>query len=196
MKRIFDIIASGLGILLLFPLFIAIALWIKLDSKGPILYKQQRVGRNNKDFTLYKFRSMRIGADRCGLITVGERDPRVTYSGYLIRKYKLDELPQLINVFLGDMSLVGPRPEVRKYVELYSKEQMNVLSVRPGITDMASVLYRNENELLGRVEDPEQYYREVIMKDKLNINLDYIRRCSFLYDMKLILLTIKTIIRN
>lgn len=196
MKRIFDIIASGLGILLLCPLFIAIALWIKLDSKGPILYKQQRVGRNNKDFTLYKFRSMRIGADRCGLITVGERDPRVTYSGYLIRKYKLDELPQLINVFLGDMSLVGPRPEVRKYVELYSKEQMNVLSVRPGITDMASVLYRNENELLGRVEDPEQYYREVIMKDKLNINLDYIRQCSFLYDMKLILLTIKTIIRN
>lgn len=196
MKRIFDIIASGLGILLLCPLFIAIALWIKLDSKGPILYKQQRVGRNNKDFTLYKFRSMRIGADRSGLITVGERDPRVTYSGYLIRKYKLDELPQLINVFLGDMSLVGPRPEVRKYVELYSKEQMNVLSVRPGITDMASVLYRNENELLGRVEDPEQYYREVIMKDKLNINLDYIRQCSFLYDMKLILLTIKTIIRN
>lgn len=196
MKRIFDIIASGLGILLLCPLFIAIALWIKLDSKGPILYKQQRVGRNNKDFTLYKFRSMRIGADRCGLITVGERDPRVTYSGYLIRKYKLDELPQLINVFLGDMSLVGPRPEVRKYVELYSKEQMNVLSVRPGITDMASVLYRNENELLGSVEDPEQYYREVIMKDKLNINLDYIRQCSFLYDMKLILLTIKTIIRN
>lgn len=196
MKRIFDIIASGLGILLLCPLFIAIALWIKLDSKGPILYKQQRVGRNNKDFTLYKFRSMRIGADRCGLITVGERDPRVTYSGYLIRKYKLDELPQLINVFLGDMSLVGPRPEVRKYVELYSKEQMNVLSVRPGITDMASVLYRNENELLGKVEDPEQYYREVIMKDKLNINLDYIRQCSFLYDMKLILLTIKTIIRN
>lgn len=196
MKRIFDIIASGLGILLLCPLFIAIALWIKLDSKGPILYKQQRVGRNNKDFTLYKFRSMRIGADRSGLITVGERDPRVTYSGYLIRKYKLDELPQLINVFLGDMSLVGPRPEVRKYVELYSKEQMNVLSVRPGITDMASVLYRNENELLGSVEDPEQYYREVIMKDKLNINLDYIRQCSFLYDMKLILLTIKTIIRN
>jgi len=196
MKRIFDIIASGIGLVLLSPIYIVLAIWIKSDSKGPVLYKQLRVGRFNRDFTLYKFRSMGVGADKKGLITIGGRDPRVTNSGYIIRKYKLDELPQLINVFLGDMSLVGPRPEVRKYVNLYTEEQMNVLSVRPGITDMASILYRNENELLGSVDDPEQYYRDVIMKDKLCINLDYIKRCSLLYDMKLILTTIKTIIKD
>ena len=149
-----------------------LAIWIKIDSEGPVFYRQVRVGKGNRDFRLFKFRSMRVGSDRKGLITVGGRDPRVTRSGYYIRKYKLDELPQLINVFTGDMSLVGPRPEVRKYVDLYTPEQMHVLDVRPGITDPASIRYRNENELLAQVEDPDRYYVEVIMQDKLQLNLE------------------------
>lgn len=174
---------------MLSPLFLVVAIWIKCDSKGPVFYKQQRVGRGNKDFWLYKFRSMRPGSDKQGLITVGGRDPRVTRSGYFIRKYKLDEFPQLINVFLGDMSLVGPRPEVRKYVEMYTPVQMHVLDVRPGITDLASIRYRNENELLEQAENPDQYYVEVIMQDKLKINLEYVKEHSFWYDIKLIFLT-------
>lgn len=189
MKRLFDIFASGIGLLVLSPLFLVVAIWIKCDSKGPVFYKQQRVGRWNKDFWLYKFRSMRPGSDKQGLITVGGRDPRVTRSGYFIRKYKLDELPQLINVFLGDMSLVGPRPEVRKYVEMYTPEQIHVLDVRPGITDLASIRYRNENELLEQAEDPDRYYVELIMQDKLKINLKYVAEHSFWYDIKLIFMT-------
>ncbi|GKI23432.1 glycosyl transferase [Odoribacter laneus] len=148
-----------------------------------------RVGRDNKDFKLFKFRSMRVGSDKKGLITIGGHDPRITRSGYFIRKYKLDELPQLINVFLGDMSLVGPRPEVRKYVDMYTREQMHVLEVRPGITDLASIRYRNENELLEKTENPDKYYVEVIMRDKLRINLEYVKNHSFWYDIKLIFLT-------
>lgn len=196
MKRLFDIVASGCGLILLSPIFIVLAIWIKLDSKGPVFYKQVRVGRGNKDFYLYKFRSMRVGADKAGLITVGGRDPRVTRSGYYIRKYKLDELPQLINVIKGDMSLVGPRPEVRKYVDMYTPEQMHVLDVRPGITDMASIRYRNENELLEKAEDPDKYYIEVIMPDKLGINLEYVANHSFWYDMKLIFSTFLAIIKD
>ena len=157
MKRLFDILASGVGLLFLSPLFLFVAIWIKLDSTGPVCYRQIRVGRYNRDFKLLKFRSMYIGSDKKGLITIGDHDFRVTPSGYYIRKYKLDELPQLINVFIGDMSLVGPRPEVRKYVDLYTSEQMHVLDVRPGITDEASIYYRTENELLGRSSDPERY---------------------------------------
>lgn len=194
MKRLFDIISSGCGLVILSPIFIVLAIWIKLDSKGPVFYKQIRVGKNNKDFKLYKFRSMRTGADKDGLITIGGRDPRVTRSGYFIRKYKLDELPQLINVLKGDMSVVGPRPEVRKYVDMYTEEQMHVLDVRPGITDLASIRYCNENELLEKVEDPNRYYIEVIMQDKLRINLDYVRDHSFGYDMKLIFGTLKAIV--
>ena len=137
MKRIFDILASGCGLLILSPLFLVLAIWIKLDSKGPVFYRQVRVGKDSKDFRIYKFRSMRTDADKSSLITIGGRDPRVTYSGYYIRKYKLDELAQLINVFIGDMSLVGPRPEVRRYVDMYTPEQMKVLEVKPGITDYA-----------------------------------------------------------
>ena len=196
MKRVFDIIASGLGLLILSPLFLVIAVWVKLDSPGPVFYKQVRVGRNNKDFYLYKFRSMRVGSDKKGLITVGGRDPRVTRSGYYIRKYKLDEFPQLINVFKGDMSLVGPRPEVRKYVDLYTPEQMHVLEVRPGVTDLASIRYRNENELLAKASDPEQYYRDIVMQDKLRINLEYVRNHSFFGDICLIFKTILSIIKN
>lgn len=194
MKRLLDITASGLGLIFLSPLFLIVALWIKSDSPGPVFYRQSRVGRYGKDFRLFKFRSMRVGSDKKGLITVGGHDPRVTRSGYYIRKYKLDELPQLINVFIGDMSLVGPRPEVRKYVDLYTPEQLHVLDVRPGITDLASIRYRNENELLAKASDPEQYYREVVMQDKLRINLEYISDHSFFRDLKIIFMTFKVII--
>ena len=194
MKRIFDVTASGLGLLLLSPLFLIVAIWIRLDSPGPVFYRQTRVGRYNKDFRLLKFRSMCVGSDKKGLITVGGRDPRVTRSGYWIRKYKLDELPQLINVFKGDMSLVGPRPEVRKYVDLYTPEQLHVLDVRPGITDMASIRYRNENELLEQAADPEQFYRDTVMQDKLRINLEYVSDHSFFKDIKIILMTFKAVV--
>ena len=173
-----------------------LAIWIKIDSEGPVFYRQVRVGKGNRDFRLFKFRSMRVGSDRKGLITVGGRDPRVTRSGYYIRKYKLDELPQLINVFTGDMSLVGPRPEVRKYVDLYTPEQMHVLDVRPGITGPASIRYRNENELLAQVEDPDRYYVEVIMQDKLQLNLEYVEKQSFRFDLQLIFKTFSEIIRK
>lgn len=194
MKRLFDIVSSGLGLLILSPLFLVLAVWIKCDSPGPVFYRQVRVGRNNKDFKLYKFRSMQVGADKKGLITVGGHDSRVTRSGYFIRKYKLDEFPQLINVFIGDMSIVGPRPEVRKYVDLYTPEQMHVLDVRPGITSLASIRYRNENELLEEVDDPDKYYREVIMQDKLKIDLEYVQKASFCFDLKLIFKTFWEII--
>ena len=194
MKRVFDVLASGLGLLALSPVFLILGIWIKSDSRGPVFYRQVRVGRYNRDFRLFKFRSMRVGSDKKGLITVGGRDPRVTRSGYFIRKYKLDELPQLINVFRGDMSLVGPRPEVRKYVEMYTSEQLHVLDVRPGITDMASIRYRNENELLAEAEDPEAFYVNVVMPDKLKINLEYVARHSFGFDMRLIFKTIMEVI--
>ena len=194
MKRIFDIVASGIGTILFCPLFVILVIWIECDSIGPVFYKQARVGRNNMDFQLFKFRSMRVGSDKKGLITVGGHDPRITRSGYYIRKYKLDEFPQLINVFKGDMSLVGPRPEVRKYVDMYTEEQMHVLDVRPGITDLASIRYRNENELLERVNDPDKYYVEVIMPDKLRINLEYVARHSFTFDIRLIFQTFRAIV--
>ena len=194
MKRLFDIIASGMGLICLSPLFAVLAIWIKCDSQGPVFYRQVRVGRGNKDFSLFKFRSMRPDSDKLGLITVGGRDPRVTRSGYYIRKYKLDEFPQLINVFLGDMSLVGPRPEVRKYVEMYTPEQMKVLSVRPGITSLASIRYRNENDILSAAEDPDKCYIEQVMPDKLAIDLEYVKQATLLNDIRLIFSTFKEII--
>lgn len=189
-KRLFDIISSGIGLLCLAPVFVVMAIWIKLDSRGPVFYRQTRVGRYGRDFRIFKFRSMRVGSDKGRQITVGERDPRITRSGYFIRRYKIDELPQLINVFLGDMSIVGPRPEVRKYVDLYSEEQRKVFQVRPGITDLASIKYRNENELLSQVDDPDTYYIDVIMPDKLAINLEYIRHQSVMGDIKIIFNTL------
>lgn len=194
MKRLFDIIASGLGLIVLSPLFAVLAVWIKADSKGPVFYRQTRVGRNNKDFRLYKFRSMRPDSDRLGLITVGGHDPRVTRSGYYIRKYKLDEFPQLINVFIGDMSLVGPRPEVRKYVDMYTPEQMHVLDVRPGITSLASIRYRNENDILAASENPDRCYTERVMPEKLAIDLEYVSKANLWTDIKLIFGTFKAII--
>ena len=196
MKRIFDIIASGLGLIVLSPLFLILAIWIKCDSKGPVFYRQVRVGRNNKDFRISKFRSMRVGADKGSLVTIGGRDPRVTKSGYWIRKFKLDELPQLINVFIGDMSLVGPRPEVRHYVDYWTPEQMHVLDVRPGITDPASIKFRNENELMEKAEDPEKYYIEVIMQEKIKLYLKYVEKHSFFYDLGLIFKTFWVIVKE
>lgn len=194
MKRLFDVIASGLGLVVLSPLFLVLAIWIKLDSKGPVFYRQVRVGRNNKDFRIFKFRSMRVGADKGSLVTIGGRDPRVTRSGYWIRNFKLDELPQLINVFIGDMSLVGPRPEVRHYVDYWTPEQMRVLDVRPGITDPASIKFRNENELMEKAEDPEKYYIEVIMQEKIKLYLEYVEKHNFFYDIALIFKTFWVIV--
>lgn len=196
MKRIFDIVMSGLGLICLSPLFLVLAVWIKSDSPGPVFYRQVRVGRGNKDFRLFKFRSMRPDSDKLGLITVGGHDPRVTRSGYYIRKYKLDEFPQLINVFVGDMSLVGPRPEVRKYVDLYTPEQLRVLNVRPGITSLASIRYRNENEILAKADDPDKAYVEQIMPDKIAIDLEYVENASLTNDIKLIFKTFGEIIRK
>ena len=189
MKRLLDIVASGLGLVVLSPVFVIIAIWIKLDSKGPVFYRQVRVGRWNKDFKIFKFRSMRVGADKGSLVTIGDHDPRLTRCGYFIRKFKLDELPQLINVFLGDMSLVGPRPEVRHYVNYWTPEQMHVLDVRPGITDPASIKFINENELMEKADDPETYYIEVIMQDKIRLYLEYVENHSFLSDIGLIFKT-------
>ena len=196
MKRVFDIVASGLGLIVLNPLFLILAIWIKLDNKGPVFYRQVRVGRYNKDFRIFKFRSMRVGADKGSLVTIGGRDPRVTKAGYWIRKFKLDELPQLINVFIGDMSLVGPRPEVRHYVDYWTPEQMHVLDVRPGITDPASIKFRNENELVEQAEDPEKYYIEVIMQEKIKLYLEYVEKHNFFYDLGLIFKTFWVIIKE
>lgn len=190
MKRLFDIVCSFFGLVVLSPLFIFLSLWVGLTSRGGVFYKQQRVGLKGRDFILYKFRSMATGSDKKGLLTVGGKDSRITKAGYFIRKYKLDELPQLFNVLKGDMSFVGPRPEVRKYVDMYSEEQRRVLSVRPGITDIASMKYRNENDLLAKAENPEQYYIDVIMPDKLALNLNYIDTRNFFRDIKLIFRTI------
>jgi lipopolysaccharide/colanic/teichoic acid biosynthesis glycosyltransferase len=195
LKRIFDIFFSFIGLVILLPFFIIIALLIVIDSPGGVFYKQARVGKNNIDFYLFKFRSMRTGADKKGLLTVGGRDSRITRMGYFIRKYKIDELPQLLNVFLGDMSLVGPRPEVRKYVDLYNEKQKKVLSVKPGITDYASIEYSNENEILGKAENPEQVYIDEIMPVKLTLNLKYIDEQGLITDLKIIFKTIGKIIK-
>ena len=195
MKRFIDIVASGLGLVVLSPVFLILAVWIKLDSRGPVFYRQVRVGKNNQDFRIYKFRSMQVGADKGSLITIGGRDPRVTVSGYYIRKYKLDELAQLINVFIGDMSLVGPRPEVRRYVNLYDEEQKKVLTVRPGITDYASIEYMDENVLLERSDNPDMTYIKDIMPEKIRLNMRYINNPTLIEYFKIIFLTIFKIMR-
>ena len=193
LKRSFDIFFSFCGLIILSPLFLIIFVLVKTESKGPAIYKQTRVGKNGKDFSVLKFRSMKQDSESKGLLTVGGKDPRITKTGYFIRKYKLDELPQLINVLIGDMSFVGPRPEVRKYVSLYDESQKKVLYVNPGITDVASIKYRNENELLEGSDDPETFYIKEIMPVKLKMNLEYINDRSFFKDIKVILNTLKTI---
>ena len=195
MIRFCDIIFSFFGLLFLCPLFVIVGLWIIIDDPGPVFYRQQRVGKDGKDFGLLKFRSMRVGADKMSLITIGDRDPRVTRAGYYFRKYKLDELPQLWNVLVGDMSLVGPRPEVRRYVETYTEEQRKVLSVRPGITDYASIEYIDENTLLAQSDDPDKTYIEQIIPAKIALNMRWINHQTLGEYLKIIFLTFAKIIR-
>jgi lipopolysaccharide/colanic/teichoic acid biosynthesis glycosyltransferase len=193
MKRFLDIILSFIGIICLLPLGAVLSAFVLVGSKGPVFYKQQRVGRKNTNFNLLKFRSMQTGSDKKGLLTVGNSDSRITKTGGFLRKYKFDELPQLINVLVGDMSLVGPRPEVRKYVEMYSTEQQKVLTVRPGITDYASLEYIDEDAILGASSDAEHTYVHIIMPAKLALNLKYVQEQSTWVDIKLIFSTIKQI---
>ena len=194
MKRIFDIFFSTIGLTLLFPFILLFSLAIVITSGFPVFYSQNRIGKDEKDFNLLKFRTMKRGADTLGLLTVGEKDARITSFGYFLRKYKLDELPQLINVLTGDMSLVGPRPEVRKYVELYNADQKKVLSVKPGITDYASIVYSSENEILSNSSDPEQQYISKVMPAKLRLNMKYIQDQDIMTDLKIILKTIGRIV--
>ena len=196
LKRAMDIVVSGGALLVLWPVLLIIALAIKIDDPGPVFYRQVRVGRNGKTFRIFKFRTMVVDADKKGLqITVG-RDNRITRMGALLRKTKLDELAQLINVFTGEMSFVGPRPEVPKYVDMYTPYQRQVLLVRPGITDYASIAYRNENDMLEGAEDPERMYIDVIMPDKIELNMKYLREISPLADIRLILTTIVAVIKD
>ena len=193
-KRIFDIFLTSVALVVLAPLMLLTAIAIVCDSKGGVLYKQLRVGKNNRDFYLYKFRTMRTFSDVQSLITVGDRDERITKIGYFLRKTKWDELPQLLNILKGDMSIVGPRPEVRKYVDLYTPEQMRVLEVLPGLTDYASIAYMNENAILEKSDSPEQTYINKIMPVKLQLNFKYIDNQSFMVDMKIIAKTIRRIV--
>ena len=194
LKRIFDIILSLFGLIILLPFMLIIAILIKLDSKGSVFFKQIRVTKNEREFKIFKYRTMKVGSDKYSQITVG-KDNRITKIGAFLRKYKLDEIPQLINVFIGDMSLVGPRPEVPKYVALYTKEQKEILKVRAGITDYASIEFSDENDLLASEEDPEKAYIEKIMPKKIELNKKYLSEISILTDIKIILLTIKKILK-
>ena len=195
MIRLFDIFFSALGLIILFPFFIVFYLLIRIESKGGAFYIQERIGKNGKPFGLYKFRSMRVGSDAEGLLTVGERDNRITRIGYVLRKTKIDELPQLLNVLKGDMSLVGPRPEVRQYTDMYTEEQRKVLCVRPGITDYASIEYVNENELLSKADDPERMYIEKVMPDKIKLNMKYLEHYTVGEYFKIIFLTFKSLVK-
>ncbi len=196
MIRFFDIVLSFLGIIILSPLFVIIYLMIVLESRGGGFFIQNRVGKNGTEFKLIKFRTMKIDSDSKGLITVGRRDPRLTRIGSIIRRLKLDELPQLFNVLRGDMSLVGPRPEVSKYVNLYTHEQRKVLSIRPGITDYASIEYIDENKILGTSIDPEEVYIEEIMPNKIQLNMKFIENQSLKEYFRIILLTFWHIIKK
>jgi len=194
-KRLFDIVVSTMSLVVLSVFFLIIAIIIKIDSGGPVFYRQTRVGKNGKLFRILKFRTMVVDADKIGRqITVGA-DPRITGAGRFLRKTKMDELPQIINIIIGDMSFVGPRPEVPKYVDLYNETQRQVLLVRPGITDIASIEYRNESDVLAGSSDPERMYVEEIMPIKLNYNLRYINSISILGDIKLIISTVLIILK-
>lgn len=195
MIRFFDILFSIIGLVLLSPLFTVLYLLIRIESQGGGFYSQKRIGKNGKPFKLFKFRSMRIGSDKKGLITIGEKDNRITKTGFILRKYKLDELPQLWNVFIGDMSLVGPRPEVKKYTDLYTEEQKQVLQVKPGITDWASIKYVDENKILGESKDPDDAYVNLIMPNKIKLNLVYIQHQTLGEYFKIIFTTFKEIVR-
>ena len=194
MKRLFDILFSLMILLLFLPFGIILSLFIVVESKGGIFYKQERIGKNGNPFYLLKFRSMRTDADKLGKLTVGMHDPRITKIGYFIRKFKLDEFPQFINVLKGEMSIVGPRPDVKEYVDLYTDEQRTILLVKPGITDYASLEYFEESDLLAKSSDPEKTYIEEIMPAKLRLNQKYIANPTLLVDLKIIFLTAKRIL--
>ncbi|MCD4697565.1 MAG: sugar transferase [Bacteroidales bacterium] len=196
MKRLFDIVFSVIGIIILFPLFLFLGMLILFGSGSPVFYKQKRVGKNFTEFHLVKFRTMVTGSDGKGLITVGDNDRRITSEGVFFRKFKLDELPQLFNILLGDMSFVGPRPEVKKYVDLYNEEQKKVLGIKPGLTDFASLEYFNESEILATYPDPEEAYREIIMPAKLKLNLLYARKQNIFVDIRIILKTMGRVLKN
>lgn len=196
MKRVMDFVLSSIGLILLSPLFLFLMIFISIESSGGPFYLQERVGRNGKTFKLIKFRSMKAGSDKKGLLTIGSNDARITRTGYFLRKYKVDELPQLINVFLGEMSLVGPRPEVKKYTDLYDEEQRKVLTIKPGITDYASLEYFEESDLLKQSNNPELTYIQEIMPAKLKINLKYVSENSIMGDFNIIWKTIKRILKK
>lgn len=190
MKRVFDIVVSLAGLVLLFPLFIVVSILIKLDSRGPVFFRQERMGRGFHPFIIYKFRTMTREASSTGRpITVGN-DPRVTRVGRLLRAAKVDEFPQLINVFKGEMSFVGPRPEVREFVELFQQDYEEILKMRPGITDLASLKYRDESSILGQSKNPEQDYINRVLPDKIRLAKQYLGRSSFVFDLTLILKTL------
>jgi lipopolysaccharide/colanic/teichoic acid biosynthesis glycosyltransferase len=193
-KRIFDLFFSVLGLVFLAPFFIIISILIVFDSKGGVFFRQKRVGKDNVDFLMYKFRTMYTGSDKNGLLTIGNKDNRITKTGYLLRKYKIDELPQLFNILTGDMSFVGPRPEVRKYVNMYDKDQLIILSVRPGLTDYSSLDFINESEILSQSTHPEETYINVIIPAKLELCKKYIKEMSFKTDVKILIKTILKII--
>lgn len=195
--RLFDILFSVGGLIIFSPILILIAIIILIDSPGPVIFSQWRVGKGNSDFRLFKFRTMHVDSDKKGLITVGHRDPRVTRAGVFLRKYKFDELPQLFNVLIGQMSLVGPRPEVRRYADLFTPDlQSIVLSVKPGITDMASIEYSNESELLSKVQDPEHFYVNEVLPAKVKLNLIFIENPTFVNYLRIIFRTIGKIITH
>lgn len=194
--RCFDFLFSLVGLIILSPVFLLVALMIKITSKGPVFFKQTRVGKDGSDFKVFKFRTMHIDAEKRGLLTVGGKDKRVTAIGYYLRRFKVDELPQLLNVVKGEMSIVGPRPEVRRYVEMYSQEQKRTLEVLPGITDYASIAYRNENDLLAHAEDPEEFYVKEIMPKKIELNFKYINDQSVEQYFKIITKTVFSSIRG
>ena len=193
MKRIIDLLISGMGLIVLSPVFAAVAVWIKLDSPGPVFYRGVRAGRFGNPFRIFKFRSMVMNADKIGGPSSSADDPRITRSGNFVRKSKLDELPQLINVFKGEMSLVGPRPEVVQEVLLYTEEERRLLSVRPGITDWSSIKFRNEGEILRGSDDPHQVYRERIRPEKIRLGLEYVAKHSTATDFQIIFSTVKAL---
>lgn len=195
-KRGFDFIFSLLGLVILFPLILIIAIIVKLDSKGPVLFIQERVGQNNIEFNIYKFRTMYVKSQKKGLLTIGDNDSRVTKIGYFLRKYKIDEFPQLINIIKGDMSFVGPRPELRYYVDFYKPEDLVIFKIKPGITGLASLAYRNEVELLKKAEDPQKYFIETIIPDKLRYNKMYLKKRNFIFDLKLMFITLFKVINK
>jgi lipopolysaccharide/colanic/teichoic acid biosynthesis glycosyltransferase len=196
LKRVFDVCASGLGIIITSPLFLVAAIMVKRDSPGPVFYRAQRVGRHGQMFTMYKFRSMVVNADKLGGPSTAGDDPRLTRSGQTLKKYQLDELPQLLNVFKGDMSLVGPRPEVKTYTDLFTPEEKAILSVPPGMTDFASLWDFHEGEILKGSVDPEKAYLELVRPDKIRLQLKYVREHSFLVDLVILFKTVGRVFKG